>query len=42
MLTKDSKETISEEDFITRYTNIFSAINANNLIVEIDMKIKRR
>lgn len=36
MLTKDSKETISEEDFITRYTNIFSAINANNLIVEID------
>lgn len=35
MLTNDSKSTISEEDFATRYTNIFSAINANNLSFEI-------
>ena len=36
MLTTDSKEYISEEDFISRYTNIFTAINANNLNFEID------
>lgn len=35
MLTNDSKSTISEEDFTTRYTNIFSAINANNLSLEL-------
>lgn len=35
MLTNDSKSNISEEDFITRYTNIFSAIDANNLLLEI-------
>ena len=36
MLTNESKEYISEEDFISRYTNIFTAINANNLIFEIN------
>ncbi|MGG7144029.1 penicillin-binding transpeptidase domain-containing protein [Clostridium nigeriense] len=36
MLTNESKEYISEDDFISRYTNIFSAINANNLTFEID------
>ncbi len=36
MLTNESKEHISEEDFISRYTNIFTAINANNLIFEIN------
>ena len=35
MLTSDSKTNISEEDFTTRYTNIFSAINANNLSLEV-------
>ena len=35
MLTKDSKTNISEEDFTTRYSNIFSAINASNLSLEI-------
>lgn len=34
MLSNDSKTNISEEDFITRYSNIFSAINANNLLLE--------
>lgn len=34
MLTNESKEYISEEDFISRYTNIFTAINANNLSFE--------
>lgn len=38
MLTTDSKEYITEEDFISRYTNIFTAINANNLSFEIDGK----
>ncbi len=38
MLTNDSKEYITEEDFISRYTNIFTAINANNLSFEIDGK----
>lgn len=36
MLTNESKEYISEDDFISRYTNIFSAINANNLTFEVD------
>lgn len=36
MLTNDSKAIISEEDFTTRYTNIFSAIEANNLLIEIN------
>lgn len=36
MLTNESKEYISEDDFISRYTNIFSAINADNLTFEID------
>ncbi|WP_418223060.1 penicillin-binding transpeptidase domain-containing protein [Clostridium isatidis] len=36
MLTEDIKESLSEEDFVTRYNNIFSAINANDLIVEPD------
>ncbi len=36
MLTNESKEYISEEDFISRYTNIFSAINANNLSFEVN------
>jgi len=36
MLTDESKEYISEDDFISRYTNIFSAINANNLTFEVD------
>jgi penicillin-binding protein 3 len=36
MLTSDSKSNISEEDFIKRYTNIFSAINANNLSLEVN------
>ena len=36
MLTTDSKNYISEEDFISRYTNIFTAINSNNLSFEID------
>ena len=35
MLSNDSKSNISEEDFTTRYTNIFSAINANNLSLEV-------
>lgn len=35
MLSNDSKSNISEEDFTTRYANIFSAINANNLSLEI-------
>lgn len=35
MLTTDSKEYITEEDFVSRYTNIFTAINANNLSFEI-------
>jgi penicillin-binding protein 3 len=35
MLTSNSKTNISEEDFITRYTNIFSATNANNLSLEV-------
>jgi penicillin-binding protein 3 len=35
MLTNDSKTNISEEDFTTRYDNIFSAINANNLSLEV-------
>ena len=38
MLTTDSKEYITEEDFVSRYTNIFTAINANNLSFEIDGK----
>lgn len=36
MLTNESKEYISEEDFISRYTNIFSAIEAKNLSFEIN------
>lgn len=36
MLTNESKEYISKDDFISRYTNIFSAINANNLTFEVD------
>lgn len=36
MLTNDSKTNISEEDFIQRYTNIFSAIDANNLSLEVN------
>ena len=36
MLTNESKEYISEEDFISRYTNIFTAINAQNLSFDID------
>lgn len=36
MLNNDSKAIISEEDFTTRYTNIFSAIEANNLLIEIN------
>ncbi|MDV4150217.1 penicillin-binding transpeptidase domain-containing protein [Clostridium sp. AL.422] len=41
MLTNESKEYISEEDFISRYTNIFTAISANNLTFEVnDEKIK--
>lgn len=36
MLTNESKEYISEEDFISRYTNIFTAINATNLSFETD------
>lgn len=36
MLTNDSKAIISEEDFTTRYTNIFSAIEANNLLIKIN------
>lgn len=36
MLTNDSKASISEEDFTTRYINIFSAIEANNLLIEIN------
>ncbi len=36
MLTNDSKALISEDDFTTRYTNIFSAIEANNLLIEIN------
>ena len=36
MLTNESKEYISEEDFVSRYSNIFSAINANNLSFEIN------
>lgn len=36
MLTNESKEYISEEDFISRYTNIFTAINANNLTFDVD------
>ncbi|WP_322546094.1 NTF2-like N-terminal transpeptidase domain-containing protein, partial [Clostridium perfringens] len=36
MLTSDSKSNISEEDFIKRYTNIFSAIDANNLSLEVN------
>ena len=36
MLTNESKEYISEDDFISRYTNIFSAINSNNLTFEVD------
>lgn len=36
MLTSESKEYISEEDFISRYTNIFSAIEAKNLSFEIN------
>ena len=35
MLSNDSKSNISEEDFTTRYNNIFSAINASNLSLEI-------
>ncbi|WP_300386350.1 penicillin-binding transpeptidase domain-containing protein [Clostridium sp.] len=35
MLSNDSKTNISEEDFTTRYNNIFSAITANNLSLEI-------
>ena len=38
MLTTDSKEYITEEDFVSRYTNIFTAINENNLSFEIDGK----
>ncbi|WP_291706732.1 penicillin-binding transpeptidase domain-containing protein [Clostridium sp.] len=34
MLTNESKEYISEEEFVSRYTNIFEAINANNLLFE--------
>ncbi len=34
MLTNESKEYISEEDFVSRYENIFTAINANNLSFE--------
>ena len=36
MLTNESKEYISEDDFISRYTNIFSAIDANNLTFEVN------
>lgn len=36
MLTNDSKEYISEEDFVSRYTNIFTAIGANNLSFEVN------
>ena len=36
MLTNESKEYISEEDFISRYTNIFSTIEAKNLSFEIN------
>ncbi|MBS5939889.1 penicillin-binding transpeptidase domain-containing protein [Clostridium sp.] len=36
MLTSESKEYISEEDFISRYTNIFSAIEAKNFSFEIN------
>lgn len=36
MLTNESKEYISEEDFISRYTNIFTAMNATNLSFETD------
>ena len=36
MLSNESKEYISEEDFISRYTNIFSAIEAKNLSFEVN------
>lgn len=36
MLTSESKDYISEEDFISRYNNIFTALNAKNLSFEID------
>ena len=36
MLTNESKEYISEEDFVSRYTNIFTAMNATNLSFETD------
>lgn len=36
MLTNESKEYISEEDFVSRYTNIFSAIDAKNLSFEVN------
>lgn len=36
MLSKESKEYISKEDFIKRYNNIYSAIGANN--IKLDLK----
>lgn len=36
MLTNESKEYIKQEDFISRYTNIFTAMNANNLTFEVN------
>lgn len=35
MLTEDSKKYIDEETFVNRYTNIYSAINLNNLEINI-------
>ncbi|WP_426347983.1 penicillin-binding transpeptidase domain-containing protein [Alloiococcus sp. CFN-8] len=35
MLSKESKEYISEEDFVTRYTNVYSGIEAENIKINL-------
>lgn len=40
LLSKDSKEYIDSDTFIKRYTNIYSAVGANNIKIDIDKDSK--